>query len=103
MPATLTIAAEGHASAEVSRPLVDPSRPILTLDDLIRSRASEMGDSPLIGYPNHSLLDFEEHSARSVDRYVDAAADKLQQLGLPPVVSLTRYPRGYARALIRSY
>ncbi len=97
MPTTLTIAPEGRASAEAPQPLVDPSQPILTLDELIRSRAFEMGDSPLIGYPNHSLLDFEEHSARSVDQYVNAAADKLQQLGLPPVVSLTRYPRGYAR------
>ncbi|KAI0909543.1 hypothetical protein F4823DRAFT_638730 [Ustulina deusta] len=93
MPTTLTIAPEGRASAEAPQPLVDPSRPILTLDELIRSRAFEMGDSPLIGYPNHSLLDFEEHSARSVDQYVNAAADKLQQLGLPPVdPSLSRPP-----------
>ncbi|GAW27381.1 putative nrps-like enzyme [Rosellinia necatrix] len=85
MPTALTITSEARASAEVPQPLVDPSRPLLTLDDLVRARASEMGDSPLIGYPNHSLLDFEEHSARSVDRYVDAAVEKLQQLGLPPV------------------
>ncbi|KAI1346329.1 hypothetical protein F5Y01DRAFT_308366 [Xylaria sp. FL0043] len=85
MPTTLTIASEAHASAEDRRPLVDPGRPILTLDEMIKRRASEMGDTPLIGYPNHSLLDFEEHSARSVDRYADAAADKLQQLGLPAV------------------
>ncbi|KAI1420074.1 hypothetical protein F5Y12DRAFT_788519 [Xylaria sp. FL1777] len=85
MPTTLSIAPPGFASTDVLQPLVDTSRPILTLDELIRSRASEMGDSPLIGYPNHSLLDFEEHSARSIDRYADAAADKLQQLGLPPV------------------
>ena len=93
MATTLTIAPEGHASTDVSQSLVDPSRPILTLDELIRSRASEMGDSPLIGYPNHSLLDFEEHSARSVDQYANAAVDKLQQLGLPPVVSPTRCSR----------
>ncbi|KAI0424841.1 hypothetical protein F5Y09DRAFT_353016 [Xylaria sp. FL1042] len=85
MPTTLTIASEAHASMEGHQPLVDPSRPIFTLDEMIRRRASEMGDTPLIEYPNHSLLDFEEHSARSVDRYADAAADKLQQLGLPAV------------------
>ncbi|KAI0968454.1 hypothetical protein F4678DRAFT_443048 [Xylaria arbuscula] len=85
MPTTLTIAPEGGASTEALRPLVDPSRPIHTLDELIRRRASEIGDSPLIGYPNHSLLDFEEHSARSVDKYVDAAAEKLRQQGLPAV------------------
>ncbi|KAJ3557841.1 hypothetical protein NPX13_g9845 [Xylaria arbuscula] len=78
-------APSGGASTEVSQPLVDSNRPIFTLDELIRRRASEMGEAPLIAYPNHSLLDFEEHSARSVDRYVDAAAEKLQQLGLAPV------------------
>ncbi|KAK5636711.1 hypothetical protein RRF57_012423 [Xylaria bambusicola] len=85
LPSTHSTTASEGASTEVSQPFVDSDGPILTLDELIRHRASEMGDSPLIGYPNHSLLDFEEHSARSVDRYVDAAADKLQQLGLPPV------------------
>ncbi|KAI0870096.1 hypothetical protein GGS24DRAFT_123597 [Hypoxylon argillaceum] len=85
MPTTLTIAPGGRASAAAPQSSVGPSRPIRTLDELIRSRSSEMGDSPLIGYPNHSLLDFEEHSARSIDRYADAAVEKLQQLGLPPV------------------
>ncbi|KAI1290578.1 hypothetical protein F5Y03DRAFT_378175 [Xylaria venustula] len=85
MPTTLTIAPEGGAYTEASRPLVDPSRPIHTLDELIRRRASEIGDSPLIGYPNQSLLDFEEHNAHSVDKYVDAAVEKLLQLGLPAV------------------
>ncbi|KAI0531865.1 hypothetical protein GGR58DRAFT_492106 [Xylaria digitata] len=93
MPTAFTVASEARASAEVPASLVDSSRSILTLDELIRRRASEMGDSPLIGYPNHSLVDFEEHSARSVDRYVDAAVDKLRQLGLPPVdPSLERPP-----------
>ncbi|KAI0528045.1 hypothetical protein F5B22DRAFT_16969 [Xylaria bambusicola] len=84
-PSARSTAPSGGTSTEVSQGLVDSRRSIFTLDELIRWRASEMGDSPLIGYPKHSLLDFEEHSARSVDRYVDAAADKLQQLGLPPV------------------
>lgn len=90
MPTIRSNALSGGTSTKVSQPLVDSNQPIFTLDELIRRRASEMGESPLIGYPNHSLLDFEEHRARSVDRYVDAAAEKLQQLGLPPVVSLTK-------------
>lgn len=61
--------------------------PILTLDELIRQRAIELGNSPLIGYPRTSILDFEEHSARALDRYADAAVEKLQTLGLSPVVS----------------
>ena len=63
--------------------------PILTLDELIRQRAIELGDAPLIGYPKTSILDFEEHSARALDRYADAAVEKLQSLGLAPVVSYT--------------
>ncbi|RYP46398.1 hypothetical protein DL768_007365 [Monosporascus sp. mg162] len=85
MSATLTIAPRAHASAKSPQLSVKPGEPIFTLDELIKHRAIEMGDSPLIGYPNESLLDFEEHSARAVDRYADAAVDKLQQLGLPPV------------------
>lgn len=64
-------------------------RPISTIEDLIRRRALELGDSPLIGYPNEGLLDFEEHSAHAIDKYADAAVQKLQALGLHSVVSLT--------------
>ncbi|UQC87393.1 uncharacterized protein CLUP02_12897 [Colletotrichum lupini] len=62
-------------------------RPFFTLDELIKRRALELGDAPLLGYPNEGLLDFEEHSARAVDRYVDAAVQRLQQLGLSSVDS----------------
>lgn len=62
-------------------------RPFFTIDELIKKRVLELGDAPLLGYPNEGLLDFEEHSARAVDRYVDAAVQRLQQLGLPSVVS----------------
>ncbi|KAL2876832.1 hypothetical protein SGCOL_007855 [Colletotrichum sp. CLE4] len=62
-------------------------RPFFTLDELIKRRALELGNAPLLGYPNEGLLDFEEHSARAVDRYVDAAVQKLQQLGLSCVDS----------------
>ncbi|KXH39280.1 hypothetical protein CNYM01_04247 [Colletotrichum nymphaeae SA-01] len=63
------------------------NRPFFTLDELIKRRALELGDAPLLGYPNEGLLDFEEHSARAVDRYVDAAVQRLQQLGLSSVDS----------------
>ncbi|KAJ0299763.1 hypothetical protein COL516b_008880 [Colletotrichum fioriniae] len=62
-------------------------RPFFTIDELIKKRVLELGDAPLLGYPNEGLLDFEEHSARAVDRYVDAAVQRLQQLGLPSVDS----------------
>ncbi|KAK7443699.1 hypothetical protein CaCOL14_012347 [Colletotrichum acutatum] len=62
-------------------------RPFFTLDELIKSRALELDEAPLLGYPNEGLLDFEEHSARAVDRYIDAAVQRLQQLGLSSVDS----------------
>ncbi|KAF3024208.1 putative secondary metabolism biosynthetic enzyme [Neopestalotiopsis sp. 37M] len=73
---------------------VDTSKPPLaTIDELIRARAEEMGDLPMLGYPNEGLLDFEEHSAKSCDLYADAAAQKLKQLGLSEVdPSLTKPP-----------
>lgn len=59
---------------------------IYTIDELIKRRASELQDSPLLGYPREGLTDYEEHSALALDRYVDAAADALQRRGLKPVV-----------------
>lgn len=62
---------------------------IYTIDNLIRRRASELQDAPLLCYPREGLIDYEEHSALAIDKFVDAAAAALQQRGLQPVVSLT--------------
>lgn len=59
---------------------------LYTIDDLIRSHASEPEDFTLIGSPVSGLEDFEEHSARDVNRFADAAAAKLQEFGLQPAV-----------------
>lgn len=61
---------------------------LYTIDDLIRSHASEPEDFTLIGSPVEGLVDFKEHSARDVDKFADAAAARLQELGLKSVVSL---------------
>lgn len=55
---------------------------IFTIDDLIRQRATQLGNATLIGYPKTDVADYEEHSARAVDGYVDAAAHVLQHKGL---------------------
>ena len=60
---------------------------IYTIDELIRRRAAELKDAPLIGYPNEGVTDYEDHSAVAVDKYADAAAAALQQKGLKKVVS----------------
>jgi hypothetical protein len=63
---------------------------IYTIDDLIRRRASELQDAPLLCYPREGLVDYEEHSAVAIDRFVDAAVAALQQRGLQPVVCSTK-------------
>ncbi|KAJ0356303.1 hypothetical protein COL154_005506 [Colletotrichum chrysophilum] len=61
-------------------------RPLYTVDELVRRRALEIPDAVAIGYPKEGLLDFEEHSFRAIDRYVDAAVQRLQELGISPAV-----------------
>jgi hypothetical protein len=61
---------------------------LYTIDDLIRSHAAEPEDFTLIGAPVSGLVDFEEHSARDIDAYTDAAVARLQHMGLEPAVRL---------------
>lgn len=87
MSTTTTHTLASEARALLSDGAADESkRPIPTIDELIRRRAVELNESPLIGYPRQGIVDFEEHSARAIDRYADAAVVVLQQLGLDAVV-----------------
>lgn len=83
------------------RTLIAAQDSILTIDELIRRRASELKDSPLIGYPKSGVIDYEEHSAIAVNKYADAAADALQRRGLKKVASI-RYAQTEL-ALILNY
>ena len=60
---------------------------IYTIDELIRRRAVDLRDSPLIGYPKEGVTDYEDHSAFAVNKYADAAAEALERRGLKRVVS----------------
>jgi len=73
---------------------------IYTIDELIKRRALELRDSPIFGYPREGLIDYEEHSASALDKYVDAAAYALQRRGLIPVVSATVHLLFYSRCEI---
>lgn len=64
---------------------------LFTIDDLIRSHATEPEDFTMIGAPVTGLTDFEEHSARDVNGFADAAAARLQELGLEPAVRLVKH------------
>ncbi|RAR09693.1 acetyl-CoA synthetase-like protein [Stemphylium lycopersici] len=80
MPGLLTKTEE--SSTTTSLRLAGSDDAIYTIDELIKQRASTFGDSPLLCFPKEGLTDYEEHSARAIDRYVDAAADALQGRGL---------------------
>ncbi|KAM0194377.1 hypothetical protein ACHAPQ_008329 [Fusarium lateritium] len=58
---------------------------MFTLDEMIKRRAAELGDTILLGAPESGVDDFKEHSAVAIDRYADAAVAKLQSLGLKSV------------------
>jgi hypothetical protein len=66
--------------------IISTSDDIYTISELIKRRAQELENSPLIGYPRDGLIDYEEHSAHALDLYTNAAAEALQQRGLRKVV-----------------
>jgi hypothetical protein len=62
---------------------------IYTFDQLIRQRAVDEDQTPLLAYPRSKLgiTDFELVSGKLLDRWVDGAAHALIQAGLAAVVS----------------
>ncbi|KAJ6151595.1 hypothetical protein N7470_007192 [Penicillium chermesinum] len=63
-----------------------PVEKFLTIDGLLRSHAEEpdAGQRPLICYPIRGANDFEEHTAKDLDRYTDVAVQHYMDNGLPP-------------------
>jgi hypothetical protein len=59
----------------------------LTIDGLLKSHASDPSNPILIGYPATGVSDFEEYTARDLDRFADIAVRSYGDLGLPPAVS----------------
>lgn len=97
MPPSATITATGDDNCSKSgmayRP---PPSSYLTIDNLIRKHATEENEIPMIGYPQKGVDDYEVHTAKNIDRYVDAACWWYQNQGLKPAVS-TEQTRDYAR------
>ncbi|KAF5010749.1 hypothetical protein FDECE_3104 [Fusarium decemcellulare] len=84
-----------HDTNGVEAPRVPPAQSqakMFTLDEMIKRRASELGEAPLLGCPETGAFDFKDHSAIAVDRYADAAVAKLQKLGLKAVDSTLENP-----------
>ena len=59
------------------------------VDDLIRQRASEPDNPPLVAFPasDSGLTDFEMFTAQDLDRYVEAVGMDLIDRGIEPAVS----------------
>lgn len=89
-PTTTSLAASNENSpgnGMASRP---PPSTYLTIDGLLRKHASEHGEIPMFGYPASGASDYEVHTVKTVDRYVDAACWWYQKQGLQPAVCLMR-------------
>ncbi|KAF4969423.1 hypothetical protein FSARC_3354 [Fusarium sarcochroum] len=82
------------SAIEAQKPVPQPTSQakMFTLDEMIKRRAVELGDTILMGAPESGVDDFKEHSAVAIDRYADVAVAKLQKLGLKSVDSTLEKP-----------
>jgi hypothetical protein len=66
---------------------VDP--PFYTIDDLLRARAAEPEEYPIVAYPASTtgVTDYVEYAARDLDRFTNAGIARYRSLGLEPPVS----------------
>ena len=60
---------------------------IILLDDLLRLRAADKTQLPLLCFPKseRDIIDYEGLSGRDIDRFVDQAAKYYMRCGLQPV------------------
>ena len=63
---------------------------IILLDDLLRLRAADKIQVPLLCFPKseRDILDYEEFDGKDIDRFVDQAAKYYMRCGLQPVSEL---------------
>jgi hypothetical protein len=61
---------------------------IFTFDEVIRERAGDEDQVPLIGYPKSKLgiTDYELFNGKELNRLVDGASKALLKLGVKPLV-----------------
>ena len=63
---------------------------IMLLDDLLRLRAADKTQVPLLCLPKseQDIVDYEEFTGKDIDRFVDQAAKYYMRCGLQPVSEL---------------
>lgn len=66
----------------------DDGSPVFTLDDLVRTRGLDKQQTPLVAFPRtrNSLDDFEPVDGRTLNRFVNGAAEGIVKKGLEQVV-----------------
>lgn len=79
-PASTPLVKEDAVTVE-SAPQIPP---LYTIDDLLRARASEPEEYPVVAYPASTtgVTDYEEYTARDLDRFTNAGIARLRSLGL---------------------
>lgn len=91
MSSTVTTKTEA-ASPAAAKPFFNdfsrhpPTEKFMTIDGLLRSHAAEPDQTPLICFPYQGVSDFEQHTAKDIDRYVDLAVQFHTRHGLQPAV-----------------
>jgi hypothetical protein len=70
-----------------AQPVLKPQT-IYTFDEVIRERAGDEDQVPLVAYPKSKLgiTDYEFFTGKQLDRLVDGAAKCLVQAGVKPLV-----------------
>lgn len=86
---TATAQPETLALKPVDHARFPPPEQYHTIDGLLRSHAADTDDKGLICYPAKGVADFEEHTAKDLNRFTNAAVARYVELGLEPAVSLT--------------
>lgn len=76
-----------HLTNERVKELYSTFGELKVLDDIIRYRAADADQVPILGYPrsDNDLSDYEKFTGRQLDFFVDGAANHLIAQGLEPV------------------
>ncbi len=76
-----------HLSQEYVQHLYDTFGELKVLDDVVRYRAADNPQVPILGYPRfeHSVDDYEHFTGRQLDQFIDTAVKHFISSGFTPV------------------
>ena len=75
-----------HLSQEHLQNLYNTFGDLKVLNDIIRHRANDETQEPILGYPReNTVADYERFTGKELDLFVDAAVKKYLAAGLKPV------------------